>query len=141
MIRIFFATLFSLFLLTAARSEELSPTDKTNVQTVISGQLEAFKADDGQRAYSYAAPFVTSIFPSVDNFMAMVKRGYGPVYRNEKYSFGTITQDSAGRPVQHVTITATDGNRYEAVYVMQKQADGSWKIAGCVLAEVPGIGV
>jgi Domain of unknown function (DUF4864) len=139
MIRTLFAILFSLFLFLPAHSEDLSPADKSNVQAVISSQLEAFKADDGAKAYSYAAPIVTGVFPTVEIFMGMVKRGYQPIYRNSKYGFGTMAVDSLGRPTQHVTITAQDGKRYEAVYAMQKQPDGSWKIAGVQMVEIPGL--
>src|SRR5687768_15922595 len=57
-------------------------------QRVIEAQLKAFQADDGARAYSYAAPGVKRIFPSVDAFMSMVESGYLPVRRPKRYSFG-----------------------------------------------------
>jgi hypothetical protein len=117
----------------------MSDADKTAFKDVITNQLEAFKSDNGQLAYSFAAPVVTNIFPTVENFMTMVKRGYAPVYRNSNYSFGMLTTDSQGRPAQHVTITAIDGKRYEAVYAMERQPDGKWKIAGCSLMEIPGL--
>jgi hypothetical protein len=135
MIRTVFAILFSLFLFLPAHSEDLSPPDKANVQAVIAGQLEAFKAGDGVKAYSYAAPFVTKVFPTVEIFMTMVQRGYEPIYRNTKYGFGSIVTDTLGRPAQHVTITAAN----EAVYAMQQQPDGSWKIAGVQMVEIPGL--
>jgi hypothetical protein len=139
MIRSLCAIIFSLFLMLPAHSEILSPSDQTSVQAVIAAQLDAFKAGDGPKAYSYAAPFVTKVFPTVDIFMGMVKRGYDPIYRNTKYGFGAITTDTLGRPTQHVTITASDGKRYEAVYAMQQQPDGNWKIAGVQMVEIPGV--
>jgi Domain of unknown function (DUF4864) len=139
MMRTVIALVLTLFLILPAQAEDLSSADKTNLQTVIAGQLDAFKANDGAKAYSYAAPIVTNIFPTVDVFMGMVKRGYEPIYKNTKYGFGTLTIDSLGRPAQHVTITASDGKRYEAIYAMQKQPDGSWKIAGVQMVEIPGL--
>ncbi|TIS70238.1 MAG: DUF4864 domain-containing protein, partial [Mesorhizobium sp.] len=47
-------------------------------QTVIDSQLKAFLADDGATAYSFAAPNVKRIFPTVDTFMNMVTNGYAP---------------------------------------------------------------
>ena len=41
-------------------------------QTTIDSQLKAFSADDGNTAYSYAAPNVKRIFPTLDTFMSMV---------------------------------------------------------------------
>ncbi len=139
MLRFVTALLCALVFLTPVHAEDLGPQDKTAVQQVISGQLDAFKSENGPLAYSFAAPIITGIFPTPDNFMAMVKRGYAPLYTNQKYSFGAVAVDNLGRLVQHVTITAGDGKRYEALYALQKQADGSWKIAGCTLVEIPGV--
>lgn len=36
-------------------------------------------------------------------------------------------------------LTALDGKRYEALYTMERQPDGAWKIAGCVLIAIPGL--
>ncbi|WP_232845864.1 DUF4864 domain-containing protein [Aurantimonas marina] len=53
--------------------------DASDVQAAISGQLEAFRSDDGAGAYSYAAPNIKAIFPSPQIFMGMVRSGYDPV--------------------------------------------------------------
>lgn len=138
MLRFVAVLVFALLFLSSARADDLTPQDKTAVQQVLSGQLDAFKSGNGPLAYSFAAPIITGIFPTAENFMAMVKRGYGPLYTNQQYSFGAAAIDSSGRLTQHVTVTAGDGKRYEAVYALQKQPDGSWKIAGCTLVEIPG---
>ena len=136
MFRFIVSALLFVFLLAPASAET---ADQSAFQAVISGQLEAFKKDDGQTAYSFAAPIVKGIFPSAEIFMGMVKRGYEPIYKNTKYVFGDLATDSLGRPAQHVIITATNGKRYEAVYAMQQQPDGSWKIAGVQMVEIPGV--
>lgn len=122
-----------------ARAEILGSADKSAVVEVITQQLKAFAADDAQTAYSFAAPTVKGAFPSVDNFMAMVKQGYPPVYRNNGFDFGESFSDGLGRPVQRVVIRGADGKVYEAIYAMEKQPDGSWKIAGCQVLVVPGL--
>ena len=136
MFRLLISTLLFVLLLVPARAET---ADQSAFQAVISGQLEAFKKDDGQAAYSFAAPIVKGIFPSAEIFMGMVKRGYEPIYKNTKYVFSDLKTDSLGRPAQHVIITASDGKRYEAVYAMQQQPDGSWKIAGVQMVEIPSV--
>jgi Domain of unknown function (DUF4864) len=113
MFRFLISALLFVFLLAPARAES---ADQQAFQAVISGQLDAFKTEDYQTAYSYAAPIVKGVFPNVDTFMAMVKRGYGPIYKNSKYVFTELKTDTLGRPAQHVIITASDGKRYEAVY-------------------------
>ncbi len=136
MFRFLISAILFIFLLAPVKAES---ADQQAFQTVISGQLEAFKKDDYQTAYSFAAPIVKGIFPNVDTFMEMVKRGYGPIYKNSKYVFTELKTDTLGRPAQHVIITASDGKRYEAVYAMQQQPDGSWKIAGVQMLEIPSV--
>ncbi len=111
----------------------------TTLQTIIEQQLQAFARDDAASAYGYAAPIIQQYFPTTDDFMAMVKKGYQPVYRNTAHRYGDTFIDPAGRPSQKVFISGADGKTYEATYTFEQQPDGSWKISGCFLAEVPGV--
>lgn len=122
-------------------AQSLSDQDRDSFRQIITGQIDAFRADDGPRAYGYAAPIIKQIFPSPETFMAMVKRGYQPVYRPQSFRFGEAGADSAGRPVQRVTIVGPDGLTYEAVYTMERQPDGSWQISGCAIVRAPELGV
>ena len=123
----------------AGWAQSAGDADPTTFRQIISEQIAAFNADDGAKAWSYAAPSIQQIFPTPDIFMSMVKNGYQPVYRQKSISFGEIS-GSADRPVQHVTIVDMNGKLWEALYTMQKQPDGTWKISGCVLIPVPGVG-
>ena len=102
-------------------------------QSVIDGQLKAFLADDGATAYSFAAPSVKRIFPTVDTFMNMVTNGYAPVRKPQSYSFGKVEQTGPTSIIQQVLIVGPDGKDYEAVYTLEQQEDGSFKITGCSL--------
>jgi hypothetical protein len=102
-------------------------------QTVIDGQLKAFIANDGAAAYSFAAPNVKRIFPTVDTFMSMVTNGYPPVRKPQTYSFGKVQQTGPTSIVQQVLIVGPDGKDYEAVYTLEQQPDGSFQITGCSL--------
>ncbi len=124
-----------------AWAQTAPPADASQFQTIIAGQLQAFKADNGSEAYSFAAPTVKQVFPDAESFMAMVQRGYPMVYRNQSYEFGALGQDALGRPTQQVKITGLNGEHYVADYAMQQQPDGSWKIAGCTLMKIEGVGV
>ena len=111
--------------------------DKDTIKSIIESQLNAFASDDGAKAYSYAAPIVQSVFPTVETFMTMVTKGYPPVYRNTKRIYGDVFEDGLGRPAMRVVLTGQDGKRYEAIYSMEQQPDGTWKIAGCVVLVIP----
>jgi len=107
-------------------------------QSVITHQLQAIAKDDAATAYSDAAPNVQMIFPSPDTFMNMVRGGYPPVYRNKQYGFESSGIDASGRNYQRVEILGADGESYEAVYFMEQQKDGTWKISGCVVVKAAG---
>lgn len=81
-----------------ASAQTVAPADESQFHSVISNQLEAFKAGDGGLAYSFAAPLVQQIFPNAETFMAMVQRGYPMVLHNQSYEFGALRQDALGRP-------------------------------------------
>ena len=102
-------------------------------QTVIDSQLKAFIANDGARAYSFAAPNVKQIFPTADLFMSMVTNGYPPVRKPQTYSFGKAQETGPTSIVQQVLIVGPDGKDYEAVYTLQQQPDGTFQITGCSL--------
>ncbi len=128
-----FALMLSLYAPTASNAQT---PDQQAIEQVIRQQLQAFAADNGAEAFDYAAPLIQNMFGDPDNFIAMVKKGYPPVYRNKSYTFEKLATDSAGRPAQHVTIVTADGKTYTAVYTMEQQPDGSWKISGCYLAQI-----
>ena len=104
------------------------------------GQIEAFRAEDGARAYGYAAPMIKQIFPNPDVFMNMVRQGYQPVYRPQSFTFGEAGFSASGRPIQKVTVVGPDGITYEAIYTMERQPDGTWQISGCAIVRAPDLG-
>jgi hypothetical protein len=139
MIRILATVLLLLVGAVAVRSQDVAPADKAAIEGIISQQLQAFAAGNGAAAFEFAAPIIKQTFGTPENFMDMVKRGYQPVYRNKSHAFGKIENSQLG-PAQHVTLTDANGKQYEAVYTMQLQPDGTWKISGCYIKEVPSVG-
>ncbi len=117
-------------LASTAFAQSASQADATEFQRIISTQIEAFGVDDGQRAFSFASPGIRQKFGSVENFMAMVKKGYSPVYRPRSVKFGAVTREFAGRPTQRVVLVDQQGKVWIALYAFEQQPDGSWRIAG-----------
>ena len=115
-----------------ATAEDIGAGDSTAIHTIIQSQIDAFRQDDGAAAYGFASPTIQQIFPSVGVFMDMVRGGYQPVYRPRSVTFGPLADLPAG-PEQKVFLVGPDGNRYVALYTLQRQPDGTWKINGCVL--------
>ncbi|GAA2872146.1 hypothetical protein GGQ99_000938 [Aminobacter niigataensis] len=102
-------------------------------QGSISGQLQAFRAGDNATAYGYAAPNVKRIFPTLETFMGMVSGGYKPVHHPQSFDFGKSREMGPTAIAQQVLIVGPDGKDYEAVYTLELQPDGIWRITGVSL--------
>src|SRR5476649_213338 len=101
--------------------------DVAAAQSVIRSQVDAFGRDDAAAAYSYAAPAIHEIFPQADIFMYMVQHSYAPVYRHKSFEFGEARVEG-GRVAQRARIVDQDGESWEALYTLEQQPDGSFKI-------------
>ncbi|MFI0845758.1 DUF4864 domain-containing protein [Mesorhizobium sp. IMUNJ 23232] len=102
-------------------------------QDTIGAQIEAFKRGDNAAAYGYAAPGIKKIFPTLETFMGMVTGAYQPVYKPQSYAFGKSEEMGATSVIQQVLIVGPDGKDYEAVYTLERQPDGTYKITGVSL--------
>lgn len=109
-----------------------SAGDSAAIRSVIEGQIDAFRQDNDAAAYGFASPTIKQIFPSVGAFMDMVRGQYQPVYRPRAMTFGALA-DSPSGPQQKVFLVGPDGKRWVALYTLERQPDGTWKINGCVL--------
>lgn len=118
--------------LVRADDAAVSAADGAAIRQVIESQMSAFRKDDGEAAFAFATPELRAQFGTADNFMTMVRSGYAPVYRPREVEFGKI-EIMNGSPVQHVLLVGPDGKLAEALYVMQRQPDGTWRIAACFL--------
>ena len=106
--------------------------DVANAQAAIRAQEQAFVRGDAAAAYSYAAPAIKKLFPKADIFMYMVQNSYAPVWRHKSFEFGEARVE--GKWVaQRVHIVDADGEAWEAMYTLEQDADGSFKITGCSL--------
>lgn len=109
--------------------------DGAAFQAVISAQVEAFRRDDWTTAFGFASPGVRAQFGSVDRFRDMVMGGYRAVARPQVFEYEAATVVD-GRPTQPVFVVGPDGIAHRALYFMEQQPDGTWRIGGCVLLPV-----
>ncbi|MEM7302275.1 MAG: DUF4864 domain-containing protein [Pseudomonadota bacterium] len=126
------ATLFSVLSFAQGKIEFPS-------QQVIESQILAFKAKEHEQAFSFASPRLQVIFRDVENFIRMVRNGYEPIYSARSWKFGRTKQD--GSTIHHeVMISGPSGRDWVALYSLQKQDDGSWRIISVRLLKAPGAG-
>lgn len=105
--------------------------DVALARTIIESQIEAFLSNDMTAAYSFASPSIKQIYPDETRFFDMVKRGYQPVYRPGNFAFGRSKAASDGASiVQEVLIQGPEGEDWTALYALERQPDGSFKING-----------
>jgi hypothetical protein len=116
---------------------EVAPADAKAVRTLIESQLAAFASDDASKAYSYAAPAIQTMFGSADRFLAMVREQYPVVYRPASVSF-LQPEWIDGKLIQRVQMADAAGAPWLVVYELERQADRTWRIAGCVAARGQG---
>lgn len=133
----FVAACLAAFSFTAgAIAADLPAADARGVRTAVQGQLSAFAADDARKAFSFAAPSIQQMFGTPDKFMAMVRAQYPMVHRAASTSF--LKPEADGEAVvQRVQVTDAAGTAWTATYLLHRQKDKSWRIAGCMVAPAP----
>jgi len=102
--------------------------DVDDIRAVISEQIEAFKADDFDRAFTYASPNIKRMFGDSARFGRMVREGYPMVWRPADVRFSSLSEDD-GRIVQSVLMTDAGGALFIVDYEMVPEGD-SWRING-----------
>jgi hypothetical protein len=118
----------------AAQPAPVSDADMRSARAVVQAQLDAFAADDGPRAFSFATQGLREMFGSADRFMAMVRAGYPVVYRPASVAF-LVPEWLDRELIQGVHFTDEQGGLWLALYRLQRQRDNSWRINGCELVE------
>ncbi len=104
-----------------------------DVEATIDAQIEAFLADDFDRAFTFASPTIQNMFRTPDNFGAMVQKGYPMVWRPSSVDY-LDSREEGGRIWQKVQITDAAGDVYVLEYQMIELENG-WKINGVSILE------
>jgi hypothetical protein len=127
----------------AAGAAVLPEPDASAVRMVIKAQLDAFAADDAERAFSFASPGIRAQFGDATIFMAMVRDGYPMVVRPAAVSFyvpqaPAQTASTPGMARQDVQFRDREGRLWMATYWLERQADVGWRISGCTVVADSG---
>ena len=121
-----------------AAATRLAEPDARAVRLVVQAQLDAFAADDAERAFSYASPAIRAQFDDASRFMAMVRGSYPMVVRPSAALF-LLAQADRGTEGSKPTVTQTvqlrddEGRLWMATYLLEIQAGTGWRISGCVV--------
>jgi len=115
-----------------APAPDPGPSAARAIASLIEGQWRAFLADDGAAAFAAASPGLQATYQRPANFMAMVAAEYGVVYRARALALADFVLWH-GYLAERVGVTGPRGERATALYLLMRLADGSWRIAGCLL--------
>lgn len=122
------ALLLALPLTAAAQQAEIEGT--------INSQIEAFKSDDFEQAFSFATPGLQRLFRSPENFERMVTQGYPMVWRPADVEYLELAE-RGGEQWQKVRIVDQKGFAHLLLYRMIETPEG-WRIGGVQLLKNPG---
>lgn len=137
--RVFLALALMMALLFPAAAQD----DAAPWQASITGQIEAFRAQDGARALTFAAEgFRTQFEGQPDAFYAAIlATGYQPVVDSRSHSFGKSEKVSETIVIQVVELVGPDQGLYEALYQLANEPDEGWRVLGVALKKQAGIGI
>jgi hypothetical protein len=110
-----------------------SAAEWEKIRAVVTAQREALVAGEGERAFAFATPALRRQYGSAEAFMRMVRSGYQALAdaRYVELLDGGVIE---GSTIQPLRLVMPDGAVLVALYTMDRQRDGSWRIAGCVIA-------
>jgi hypothetical protein len=115
-----------------AQQPDQRPEQRSEWQSVITKQIEAFRAADGAAALSCAGEMFRKEFtknPS-DFYDFIAKSEFSPIVKSSSHSFGEFKMAEDSQTVlQIVTIATQDKGSYKAIYQMGLESEG-WRVQG-----------
>jgi hypothetical protein len=117
----------------SGQQPKLRASDWKAMQAVITAQRAAFLAGDGDKAFGYATPAIRAQFGDPASFLEIVRSGYAPLLTARYVEFlqGAVIDGAVVMPLRLID---ADNTVRVALYIMERQPGGSWRIAGCRIA-------
>jgi len=117
----------------APGTQALPPADWLAIRAVVEDQRAAFAAGDARRAFAYASPGIRERFVDAGTFLAMVRQSYSPLIeaRDAQLLDGAVVD---GRVIQPLQLVMPDDTVLVALYRMERQPGGAWRVAACLIA-------
>lgn len=112
-------------------------------QAVVTGQIEAFRAQDGAAALEFAGQGFRTQFEGQPEafYEAIIASGYQAIVDSRSHSFGNFNKLSDAVVLQVVNFVGPDQGLYAAVYQLADEPDEGWRVQGVILRREAGIGI
>jgi hypothetical protein len=130
---IFIALVFSLGC-AHSKAQESDGKAVQAVTLVVQSQLLAFADDDAETAFSLATKSTQKLAGTPNDFLKVIKQRFTPIYRHRNALFSE-PEIIEGHALQVVQLIDHDNLVWIAIYEVEREADGAWKIDGCQLFE------
>jgi hypothetical protein len=113
---------------------EITAADARMIRTLIRGQLLAFRRGDADGAYAVCSEAIQETFESAPTLMQLVTERYPALTDPRQVVFGSyaITPEGIG---QMLEVVDGHGVAHQALYLVVRDAEGRWRINGCMLIE------
>lgn len=121
----------------------LGQDDAAPWQATVSGQIEAFRAQDGAAGLAFAGEGFRTQFEEQPEafYAAIIASGYGPIAESRSHSFGNFNRLSDTSVLQVVKFVGNDQNLHEAVYQLVEEPGEGWRVQGVIMRREAGIGI
>ena len=123
------AAILAILLLAGAGAGQRD-ADVDEAGRVVMQQLEAFRRDDFQAAFTFASRTIHDLFDA-GRFEAMVRSGYPEIARSARANIDGSKRGDAGELYLFLHVHGENGRGVEAVYELVKEG-GAWRINGVV---------
>ena len=111
----------------------LRAADWSAIKKVIVEQRSALKSGNAAKAFSFATPAIREQFGDAATFIDMVRALYSALLTARYVEFldGAVID---GAVVQPLRLIDADNTVRVALYIMEQQPNGTWRISGCRIA-------
>jgi hypothetical protein len=116
-----------------ASTPALSAAEWKAIQRVIADQRAALIDGNADKAFGYATEGIQRQFGDAATFMSMVRASYTALLdaRYVEFLEGAVID---GLVVQPLRLIGADNTVRVALYTLEKQDNGRWRISGCTIA-------
>lgn len=106
----------------------ISESDKTLIRQLIEKQLQAFRDNDFETAFSLTSPKIQSKFSQQD-FIQAIRSRYLAIVESRSIMFGGFTLVK-NFPALISMVMDQQGSLVKILFIVQHQQDYSWRIHG-----------
>ncbi len=115
----------------------LSKTELERIRGSVRNQIQAMSARDAAGAYALLTPIIQDFYKNSKGFLQALTTQLKPLSNAKSFSFAEVVREDTDA-LQSVTITDDQGREWNAQFRLQRQSDGRWAIAGCLVEPVNG---